>query len=132
MTLPSPQRRRDLTIQIIVVVIVLAIAAGACYLWVIGRKPSNGHSVTYKVDGSASVAVVTYIQADGAATKPEDVRVPWRKKLTIPSGTIVILTVGNPTQIGDITCSILLDGAAWKQESASAPADKASCAGIVP
>jgi hypothetical protein len=44
----------------------------------------------------------------------------------------IILTASNPSQTGSIQCELLLDGKAWKKESAKAPNDKVSCAGIVP
>ncbi|MCI0520237.1 MAG: hypothetical protein L0Z70_08270 [Chloroflexi bacterium] len=88
--------------------------------------------VTFRVDGSASAAVVTYTQENGEATKPLDVTLPWKKTVRFKEPRPVYLTVGNPSQIGEIRCVILLDGEAWKEQRAAAPLDKVACAGIVP
>lgn len=116
---------------------VLAILlAGLCWalssLGVFRARGPGQHAVTFEVDGSASTAVVTYTLPEGTHTHPEDIRVPWKKTLTFTGPLTVILTVGNPSQTGEIRCALLLDGAEWKEEKAAAPRDKASCAGIVP
>jgi hypothetical protein len=95
-------------------------------------KTAVEHTLTYRVEGTASAAVVTYTGADGDHSSPEDVRVPWKKTMKLSGPRTVVLTVGNPAQTGEIRCVLLLDGIAWKQDTAIAPADKASCAGIVP
>lgn len=94
------------------------------------RTP-NSHQVTYKVEGNAAVAVVTYTEEDGHNTSPLEVTLPWKKTLHIKDMP-VFLTATNPSQVGRITCILYLDGVEWKRETATAPRDKVSCAGIVP
>lgn len=92
----------------------------------------DAHKVTYRVDGSTTMAVVTYRLPDGSSTKPEDVSLPWKKTVTFTDSEIVVLTASNPVQTGVIRCQILLDGEVWKQEQAKSAEDKVSCAGILP
>jgi hypothetical protein len=101
-------------------------------LGVFSLPRGDDHDVTYTVVGNTAAAVVTYTQSDGAATMPLDVTLPWKKTVRFDQATSVYLTVGNPSQIGSITCELKLDGEEWKKESAASPDDKISCAGIVP
>jgi hypothetical protein len=94
-----------------------------------GAGAQGAHRVTYRVDGSASMAVVTYRLNDGATTRPEDVSLPWKKTVEFPESRVVILTASNPIQTGTLRCQLLLDGKVWKQDEAEA---KVSCAGVLP
>jgi hypothetical protein len=92
----------------------------------------NEHTISFRVGGTTSTAVITHTTTDGKASEPFEVAVPWRKNLKFSKGSVVILTAGNPTQTGSIECHLTLDGKAWKQDATNSPGDKVSCAGIVP
>jgi hypothetical protein len=70
--------------------------------------------------------------ADERISQPTTVTTPWTKTLEIPSGTEVYLTASNPTQTGNLSCTITLDKKDWKAETTTAPKDGVACAGIVP
>ena len=97
-----------------------------------GAGAEGAHRVTYRVDGSASMAVVTYRLKDGASTRPEDVSLPWKKTVEFTESRVVILTASNPIQTGTIRCQLLLDGKVWKQDEANSEAGKVACAGVLP
>jgi hypothetical protein len=90
------------------------------------------HEVTYRVDGTASTAILTYTKEDGSSTPRFDATLPWSRKIVFSDRTLAILTAGNTTQTGNIRCTILLDGKEWKKEENKMPSDRVSCAGIVP
>ncbi|MCX8061237.1 MAG: MmpS family protein [Anaerolineales bacterium] len=133
MSLPEKKSGTGLALQLVIVTAVLGI--GALILYVVGAfnsRPEGYRSITYRVEGTASTAVVTYTQPDGSKTELIEIAVPWRKTMNFPKGMIVVLTVGNPTQTGDLRCKLLLDGKVWKEQFAKSPKDKVSCGGIIP
>jgi len=130
---PRPSSVRNNLLQAVFLVLLLA---GAFLLIktlsASGAGAGGEHRVTYRVDGSASMAVVTYRLKDGASTRPEDVSLPWKKTVEFTESRVVILTASNPIQTGTIRCQLLLDGKLWKQEEAKSGAGKVSCAGVLP
>ena len=130
----TPSRRgNSLWVQIILVgLVVVALVWLFIALGVTKPKGTSIRLITYKIEGASGAGVVTYTKEDGQASGILDVSVPWHLDLRIPSRTVVVLTAGNPSQLGNLTCVILLDGGAWKTQTAKAPGDKISCAGIVP
>jgi hypothetical protein len=96
------------------------------------QTPTNFHMISFSVGGSTSTAVVTYTMRNGSTSDRFETAVPWHKVVKFSSGSVVILTAGNPTQTGSIECELSLDGEAWKKDVTNSPGDKASCAGIVP
>lgn len=129
----SPNRRRETTLQFVFLLLFLAGAFGLLYaVGVFSPKVEGAKRVTFIVQGSATSSVITYTEADGSKTKPVTVGVPWRKVIDIPEGSEVYLTATNPSQSGNIECVLLLDGEDWKKQTATLPADKVACAGIVP
>jgi hypothetical protein len=126
-------RNRQLITQSIFLVVFVAGVLWLCSaLGVFSKREPAPHTVTYKVDGSTTAGVITYTQADGGTTRPENVSVPWQLAVKFSKSTTVILTAGNPNQTGSIRCTLLLDGEVWKQDSTDSPGDKVSCAGILP
>ena len=133
MSLPVKSSRTGLALQISIIALVLGGAALVYYfLGAFNSRPEGYRSITYRVEGTASTAVVTYTQPDGSKTDLIEIAVPWQKTIDFPTGMIVVLTVGNPTQTGDLRCKLLLDGKAWKDQFAKSPKDKVSCGGIIP
>lgn len=133
MSLSEKSSGSGLGLQIIVIAMV--ICAGALLFFVlraINSRPEGYRSITYRVEGTASTAVITYTQPNGTKTELIEISVPWHKTMNFPKGMIVVLTVGNPTQTGDLRCKLLLDGKDWKEQFAKSPKDKVSCGGIIP
>lgn len=98
----------------------------------LGRVGGEARRITYQVDGTTSMAVVTYRLQDGSTTRPENVSLPWKKTLEFPESEMAILTASNPIQTGVIRCQILLDGRLWKEQKAASASEKVSCGGILP
>lgn len=130
---PAPNPAKIFRQIIVIVVIVVGSIWGYNQLteWA-ARRNNKQYEITLKVEGTTSMAVITYTQADGTATKPQEVRVPWRKTLRYKPGTIVVVTASNPLQMGNLTCIMLLNGQSWKKDTANSPLDKISCGGIAP
>jgi hypothetical protein len=110
-------------------VIVLALNA----LGIFRRKEPGIRRITYRVEGSTATGVITYTLESGESTDRLDIAVPWKSQIMkFDPGTMIILTAGNPGQVGDIRCTIVVDGKTWKSEKATIPQDKVACAGILP
>ncbi len=133
MSQPVKSTGTGLALQILVVVAVVGVGALVFYLLgAFNSRPEGYRTITYRVEGTASTAVITYTQPNGSKTELIEISVPWHKTMNFPKGMIIVLTVGNPTQTGDLKCKLLLDGKDWKEQTAKAPRDKVSCGGIIP
>jgi hypothetical protein len=129
----ASSRRTDGIIQLVTVIVALAITLFVLYqLGAFTPATKGPHKVRYRVEGTTTSGVITYVREDGKATSPETVGIPWETTMTLTQPMTVILTAGNPSQTGEIRCLIYLDGKQWKQQSAKAPIDRVSCAGITP
>jgi hypothetical protein len=129
----STSTQKDQLIQVALLLLVIGTFSFTFMkLGVFSRKPDDGHTVLYRIDGTTSTAVVAYTQTDGSASKPQTVGIPWQKQVTFNRRITAVLTATNPSQVGKINCIIKLDGKFWKIESAEIPVDRVSCAGIVP
>jgi hypothetical protein len=129
----SNRQRQRIWRDILILVIVIAIILGIFYyLGVFDKSKYSPHSLTYKVSGSSSVAVITYTKEDGSTTESKELSIPWQLTIKAKKSLVVVLTAGNPTQAGTIKCALFLDGKEWKSDTTNAPGDKVSCAGIVP
>jgi hypothetical protein len=96
-------------------------------------RPSTGDQrVEFRVEASGGYAIITLTAGDASISKPTTVSAPWSKSVRIASGTEVYLTASNPTQTGNLTCTILLNQSRWKTDTTAAPKDGVACAGIVP
>ncbi|HEX2998120.1 MAG TPA: hypothetical protein VHP14_25065 [Anaerolineales bacterium] len=84
------------------------------------------------MEASGGFAIITLDAGNTVISKPTTVTVPWSKTLAITSGTEVYLTASNPTQTGNLTCTISLDKTVWKTQKTTAPKDGVACAGIIP
>jgi hypothetical protein len=96
------------------------------------RSPQGSRRVQFRVEASGGFANITLQAGEDSISKPTTVTTPWTKTMQISSGTEVYLTASNPTQTGEITCSISLDRTDWKTDTTTAPKDGVACAGIVP
>jgi hypothetical protein len=117
---------------VILVVVGAVIVTLLAVFGVFKASTPDGHTVSFRVGGTTSTAVITHTTTNGKASEPFEVAVPWHKNVKFSKGSVVILTAGNPTQTGSIECRLTLDGKDWKQDATNSPGDKVSCAGIVP
>ena len=135
MSTTSSKKPNELLIQVIVVIVLLIISAVVLIqLGIFDRSSDEKRTLTltYKLEGSAAQAVITYTEKDGTTSPKLDVHLPWRLTLSnFPAGQTAILTAGNLSQLGSITCKIIVDGDEWQEESAKYPDDKVVCGGIV-
>jgi hypothetical protein len=129
-----PSRRRELLVQsAILFIIFIAILIMMIFMGVFRNRSPKARQVVYQVDGSATVAVVTYTRPDGTSSGREEVMLPWKiKPVQVMPGSMIILTAGNPGQVGNIRCVISVNGNTWKEQKAEIPQDKVACAGIIP
>ena len=119
-------------LQIVFVLVLVGVAAAILLSMGVLNTSSGSHLITFEVNASGGFSNIT-LQADSASiSKPTTVTVPWTKSLRIKSGTEIYLTASNPSQTGEISCRIKLDGVEWKAEKSSAPKNGVACAGIVP
>jgi hypothetical protein len=96
------------------------------------RSDNGSHLLRFEVEASGGFATITLRAGSSSITTPTTVTSPWTKTIRIKSDTEVYLTASNPSQIGDISCRILLDKVVWKTEKISTPKNGVACAGIVP
>lgn len=96
------------------------------------KRDSTSHRVQFRVEASGAIAIITLKAGEVSISEPTTVSAPWSKTVDISSGTEVYLTALNPTQTGQLSCSITLDNTPWKSDQTSAPKDGVACAGIVP
>lgn len=117
------------------IIFVLALCAAAIILLIsLGgiRRSETVRRVQFQVEASGGFAIITLDAGNTVISKPTTVTVPWSKTLAITSGTEVYLTASNPTQTGNLTCTISLDKTVWKTQKTTAPKDGVACAGIIP
>lgn len=121
-----------IALQLVFVVAVCALAAYILVSLGLMNRDASSHRIQFRVEASGAVAIITLQAGDYSILEPTTVSAPWSKTIDISSGTEVYLTALNPTQTGQLTCSITLDHAPWKADQTSAPKDGVACAGIVP
>ena len=102
------------------------------YLLSVKSVGTPNRSVHFQVEASGGYAIITLQAGNVSISKPATVSTPWKQTILVPRGATVYLTASNPTQTGNLTCSISYDNLAWQQENTSAPKDGVACAGIVP
>jgi hypothetical protein len=121
-----------IALQLVFVVALCALAAYVLIsLGLMNRDPGS-HRVQFRVEASGAVAIITLQAGDVSISEPTTVSAPWARTMDISSGTEIYLTALNPTQTGQLSCSITLDKVPWKSDQTSAPKDGVACAGIVP
>jgi hypothetical protein len=127
-------KRSELIIQILVIFIIVV---GAIILLIkmgiFEKHEEESHIIIYRVEGTASLANITYTKPDGSVSEIIEVGLPWKSSpLRFDGGKKAILTATNPTQMGSIACMIYLDGEIYHTDSAKAPGDKVACGVLVP
>jgi hypothetical protein len=121
-----------IALQLVFVIAICGLAAFILISLGVMNRNSDSHRVQFRVEASGAVAIITLQAGDVSISEPTTVSAPWSKTIDIPSGTEVYLTALNPTQTGQLSCSITLDNNPWKSDTNSAPKDGVACAGIVP
>lgn len=91
------------------------------------KPPSTTRTVTYKISGSATKALVTYSTPSGQEQQ-NGARVPWHKTFKVKKGSFDVLVVSAQNQGGGtITCEIDVDGKKVKAAKSSGAYAIASC-----
>jgi len=121
-----------IVLQFVFVAAICALAAYILFSLGLMNGGSGQHRVQFQVEASGAVAIITLQAGDFSISEPTTVSAPWSKTMDISTGTEVYLTALNPTQTGQLSCSIKLDNVLWKSDLTSAPKDGVACAGIVP
>lgn len=119
-------------LQLLFVLFLLGAAVTILLSLGVTRTPTDSRSVYFEVKASGGYAIITLKAGEGSITTPTTVSVPWSRTLKIKRGTEVYFSASNPSQTGELSCRILLDKKAWKQEEINAPKNGVACAGIVP
>lgn len=119
-------------LQLVLVLVIVGAAIAILLSLGLMRPSTDSRLVNFEVKASGGFAVITLKVGSDTIFTPTTVTVPWKKSIRIKSGTEVYLTASNPSQIGDVSCSIQLDKAPWKLEKNSSPKNGVACAGIVP
>jgi hypothetical protein len=124
--------RRTLLIQILVIFLVLLTIGVLAYIFIPQTIRPNQHRITLRIESSSGTATIQY---DAGENKQKDAtktfNTPWERSWILDSGTQVVLTAGNPQEMGTIKCFVRIDGQNWKSDMATIPDDKVACAGIV-
>ena len=119
-------------LQIVFVLVLAGVAAAILLSMGVLNSSSGSRLVTFEVNASGGFSNITLQAGSASISKPTTVTVPWTKSLRIKSGTEIYLTASNPSQTGEISCRIKLDGVERKAEKSNAPKNGVACAGIVP
>ena len=86
--------------------------------------------ITYEVTSTGGYALIVFTDYEGHKTEAKMLPTPWQKTITIPVGVEVYLTASNPSQMGTVSCKILIDHRDWKQSKGTHPIDSVACGGI--
>ena len=124
--------RWKIVLQLVLVLALCVAVVGILLSMGLTRSPEGSHRVQFRVEASGGFANITLQAGEDTIAKPTTVTTPWTKTMQISSGTEVYLTASNPTQTGEIMCSISLDRRDWKIDKTTAPKDGVACAGIIP
>ncbi len=96
------------------------------------KSPAGPRRVTLRVEASGGYALITLRTDDNYLVQSTTLTTPWEKIIKVENGTEIYLTASNPTQTGQLSCVIQIDGKSWKKDTTAAPKDGVACAGIVP
>jgi len=124
--------RSHIFVQVASVLLLLLATFLVLYFMGAFKPKTTSHRTTFQVDASGGYALITLKTAQDMVQPAQVLTVPWRKEMTLPSGTEVYLTAANPSQTGELSCTISLDNQTWKTDKKQAPQDGVACAGIVP
>lgn len=124
--------RWKIALQLLFVIAMCALAAFILFSLGVLHRDSGSHRIHLRVEASGAFAIITLQAGDDSISEPTTVSAPWSKTIDLPTGTEIYLTALNPTQTGQLSCTITLDNLPWKSDTTSAPKDGVACAGIIP
>jgi len=87
--------------------------------------------ITYKVSGTATKALVTYIAAKGGVEQIDNQALPWEKMILAPRGTGVSLSAQNKGDSGSVTVEIYVNDKPWKTATSTGAYAVAQASGLV-
>lgn len=95
------------------------------------------HTVTYKVEGSTSMASITYSNPYGDTSQQSDIDVPLTLKDGTPGiqmsgmhrGDFLYISAQNSKEYGSVTCAIEVDGIRVKENTSRGAFTIATCSG---
>ena len=87
--------------------------------------PAGTHRVTYRIGGTASRAMITYVTPSGEEQR-NGAHVPWHKTLKVKDFGMASISAQNSGS-GTITCEIDVDGKTVKRSKSSGAYAIASC-----
>ena len=91
---------------------------------------SDQARVVFEITGSGKASNVTYSSDDGGnISQVANVRLPWRKEITVERGLAVTSVVAQNGESGEIACKIIMDGRIIKERKSSGKFSVVSCAG---
>lgn len=98
---------------------------------------SGPHTVTYKVEGTATSTDITFSNPDGGTSQASDKAVPLGNRTTgtegitgtFKSGSFLYISAQNGDSSGSITCIIEVDGVVMKTTTSSGGYTIATCSG---
>jgi hypothetical protein len=90
-------------------------------------KPKTTRTITYRISGTASKAMITYSTPSGQEQQ-NDAHVPWKRTFKVKKNAFDVLTVSAQNSGGGtITCEIDVDGKKVKAAKSSGAYAIASC-----
>lgn len=95
------------------------------------------HTVVYKVEGTTSMASITYSNAYGDTSQQSDIDVPLTLKDGTPGiqmsgmtkGDFLYISAQNSKEYGSVTCAIEVDGIRVKENTSRGAFTIATCSG---
>lgn len=126
------RERTKILLQILVLVVICGGVVAILLLSGVMTPPSTKRTLTFRVEAMGGYANITLDAGAEKISKTTTVTTPWQKTLQVERGVEVYLTASNPSQTGQLSCTIWLDRQLWKQDKTEAPKDGVACAGIVP
>ncbi|MEN6436251.1 MAG: hypothetical protein ABFD58_10600 [Anaerolineaceae bacterium] len=117
-----------------IVIVFLFFLVGFLVLLLLGtfKSHSTTHRVLFQVNASGGYAMISFKTSEETFLSSTIVTTPWREEMKLPQGTEVYLTAANPTQTGELECSISLENRIWKSMKKESPENGVACAGIIP
>lgn len=133
-----PKKRKKWPWILLAIFVVIIAMFGGCAALIGGAAKSIDDesksvvSVTYKVTGPATGALITYTINDNI-TQDNDVALPWEKKTDVTglAKTVTLSATNGMNDTGKITCQVLVDGKVIIENTASGTGASASCSGSV-
>jgi hypothetical protein len=127
------------------IIIILGVVAIGCFcfyvLWTISTgkvsMPTSGiskftkHDITYRIEGTANAALITYSNDQGGTEQLNNINLPWEQSYKMDYGGYASLVAQSSDYGNTITCIIKLDGKEWKRSSSAGDFVIATCIGWI-